>query len=109
MPPVSKIPATGHFSDNQYTYETLLGIYGTLKKDKKDKLFSGYRSGTSKTARILLIIIHSTKFKLKKLVYNLKWENGICQNWNLSESIFCHFLKKLEWDVSTSSAVRYKL
>ena len=24
-------------------------------------------------------------------------ENGICQNWNLSESIFCHFLKKLEF------------
>ena len=24
------------------------------------------------------------------------WENGICQNWNLSESVFCHFLKKLK-------------
>ena len=26
----------------------------------------------------------------------MPWEDGICQNWNLSESIFCHFLKKLE-------------
>ena len=24
-------------------------------------------------------------------------ENGICQKWNLSESVFCHFLKKLEY------------
>ena len=29
--------------------------------------------------------------------HQLQGENGICQNWNLSESVFCHFLKKLEF------------
>ena len=42
-------------------------------------------------------------------------ENGICQNWNLSESVFCHFWKKLEfvrigicqnWNLSESEFVR---
>ena len=42
------------------------------------------------------------------------WENGICQNWNLSESVFRHFLNKLEfvrigicqnWNLSESEFV----
>ena len=36
-------------------------------------------------------------------------ENWICQNWNLSESVFCHFLKKLEFvrmNLSESEFVR---
>ena len=47
--------------------------------------------------------------------YYLFRENGICQNWNLSESVICHFMKKLEfvrigicqnWNLSESEFVR---
>ena len=55
-------------------------------------------------------------FQRNKLNLNpSKRENGICQNWNLSESVFCPFLKKLEfvriglsqnWNLSESELVR---
>ena len=42
-------------------------------------------------------VFNATFWQKGYLTHNFKGENGICQNWNLSESVFCRFLKKLEF------------